>query len=564
MATGMQTGMRTGSRAGLTAGRGAPAKPSGGLGKIKDIWTGLGKGAKIGIVSLLVLAITGGICFSLVSSANKDVDLYTTKMTATDVKDVAQKLTENQIPHQVSVTGDGVLISPKIRSKAQALLAANGLPKHYVKTPTNTESSALTGKTAAEQKSLRQQMLEGEITESLRQFDGVADAYVKIAEPTEQFFKDDAKPITATVMIKLTPGTKLAESQVAAVVHLVSYSVPDLDKKNVKVVDAQMNDLTAMLEQGEDGSTGSSKQGKMETDKANELTKKAQKQLDDVFGAGKTKVACNVEYNFNQEEIKNKTVGGAGDQGTVVTGEQTKIERYKKDPGTGGGGESGAQMDGEEAEKAGMPSGDKKDSNYIQEIKSKKVAHNETIQTLVRKTPEIKRITCSVAVNNLKEDQVAKIGGLVKNAIGMNEERGDSFSVSSIPFSQVTLEATQGQSLLTGLNNRPAQGVPATQQGSAAGQMGVALSVMSLAALGLIGVFLMKQHRVQVGKSQPYLESSFSGSTSTDIADLVNDKSGKTTGNSETKVNTSDALEKLAKERPTKVAEMLKSTWLNG
>ena len=34
--------------------------------------------------------------------------------------------------------------------------------------------------------------------------------------------------------------------------------------------------------------------------------------------------------------------------------------------------------------------------------------------------------------------------------------------------------------------------------------------------------------------------------------------------NAETKVNTSDALEKLAKERPTKVAEMLKSTWLNG
>jgi len=365
-------------------------------------------------------------------------------------------------------------------------------------------------------------------------------------------------------MVKLTPGTKLNEAQVAAMVHLVAYGVPDLDKKNVKIVDSQMNDLTAMLEQTEDGTTGAAKQGQMETAKATELTKKAQKQLDDVFGPDKTKVAVNVEYNFTQEEIKNKTVGGAGDNGQVVTGEQTQVERYKKDPGNGGG-ENGAQMDGEEADKAALPSsGDKKDSNYIHETKSKKVDYNTTTQTVVRKNPEIKRITCSVAVNNLKDDQVNKIGGLVQNAIGMNPERGDVFSISSIPFHKTaTLDADQGAALRTAMENRPMVG---QEKGSNNGLQGMAtaLSVVSLAALGLIGVFLMKQHRVQVGKSQPYLESSFSGSTSTDIADLVNDKSGKTTGNSETKVNTSDALEKLAKEKPTKVAEMLKSTWLNG
>ena len=81
--------------------------------------------------------------------------------------------------------------------------------------------------------------------------------------------------------------------------------------------------------------------------------------------------------------------------------------------------------------------------------------------------------------------------------------------------------------------------------------------------LGLITVYLLKQHRVQTDRSQLHL-GSHHGSTSTDIADLLTDKSGKVTSVTETKVNTSDALEKLAKERPTKVAEMLKSTWLSG
>lgn len=564
MATGMQTGMRTGSRAGLTAGRGAPPKPSGGLGKIKDIWTNLGKGAKIGILPLVALAITGAICFSVVSSANKDVDLYTTKMTQTDVNDVAKALTAEQIPHQVNVTGDGILIHPKYRAKAQALLASQGLPKHVIKTANNTESSALAGKTASEQKQLRQQILEGEITESLRQFDGVADAYVKIAQPEETFFKDDAKAITAMVQLKLTPGTKLAENQIAAVVQLVSHSVPDLNAKDVKVVDAQMNDLTAQIETSEDGAVGVAKQDKMETAKANELTKKAQKQLDDVFGPGRTKVATNVEMDFSQEEVKTQTVGGAGDNGTVVVGRQSNTETYKKDSGSSGGDNGGAQMVGEEeTEKASLPSGGKKENGYSHVTTVEKIETNHVVSTVINKNPKIKRITCSVAVNNLKDDQVAKIGGLVEGAIGLNPERGDKINTYSVPFN---LDATMNPNASVGLisSKKPVEKDSADNKGGVAGQMGVALSVVSLMALGLIGVFLMKQHRVQVGKAQPYLESSFSGSTSTDIADLVNDKSGKSNANAETKVNTSDALEKLAKEKPTKMAEMLKSTWLNG
>ena len=564
----MQTGMRTGRRAGLTAGRGAPAgKPAGGLGKVKDIWTALGKGAKIGIVSLVVLLVVGVFASFKIGEANKDVDLYTTKLSPADVKDVAQKLTELQIQHQVNVTGDGVLISPKLRGKAQVQLAAYGLPKHAIKTPTNTASDGLSAKTSAEQKQLRQQMLEGELTESLRQFEGVADAYVKIAQPEETFFKDDSKPMTATVMLKLTPGTTLGERQVTAIIHLISFSVPDLDKKNVKVVDSSMTDLTAMVEQSEGGVVPSGKQSEMEAAKAAEMTKKAQKQLDAVFGANKTQVAVNCEMDFTQEETKNRTVGGPGDNGQVVVGEQKKTEVYRKNPdGTTSSVEGGTQMDGEEGSQASLPSGAKKDSNYEQSVVSKKVVHNQSDTTIVRKTPKISRLTCSVAVNNLKEDQVNKIAGLVQGAIGLDENRGDKLIVNSVPFAQKTLETAELADLASKMGARPVAGAPVGATGSpnVAGQMGVALSVISLMALGLIGVFLMKQHRVQVGKSQLVLDSTFNGTTSTDIADLVNDKSGKSNSNAETKVNTSDALEKLAKERPTKVAEMLKSTWLNG
>jgi len=52
------------------------------------------------------------------------------------------------------------------------------------------------------------------------------------------------------------------------------------------------------------------------------------------------------------------------------------------------------------------------------------------------------------------------------------------------------------------------------------------------------------------------------GSTTCDIANLLCDRSARSSAICESRVNTSDALERLAKEKPGKVAELLKSTWL--
>lgn len=565
MATGMNnTGMRgaTGSRA-MTAGRGAPGKPGGGpLGKFREIWAGLGKVAKIGICCVVGLALTGAITMSMVSSANKPVDLYTTKMTQNDVKDCAAKLTELGIEHQVNVTGEGILINPKLRGKAQAMLAANGLPRHPIQTPDNTPADGINAKTQAEARAQRQRLLEGQVTEALRQFEGVADAYVKIAAPEESFFRDDAKPTTATVMLKLTPGTRLNEQQVNAVVHHVSYSIPELDRKNVKVIDTQMNDLTAMIEHSEDGSVPAGKQSQMEGDKARELQKKAQAQLDQVLGPGRSSVQVSCEYDFKQVEKKHHGVGGAGDNGQVVTGSQTKREVYNKN-GQPGGESAATPLEGEGVDQAGLPGGKKDGNNYVQEIESKKVDYDRTDITEVRKTPEIKRISASLALDNLKDDQAQKIVGMVKGTLGINEERGDMLQVASLPFARQTLGTIQANQMLEAMNSQQ------TETAAAGGQIspqvvGLALFGPAVLLLGLIGVFLLKQHRVQVNKSQLMLDTTSGGTTSTDIADLLTDKSGRTTSTQETKVNTSDALEKLAKEKPTKVAEMLKSTWLSG
>lgn len=543
MATGIQTGMRTGSR--LATGRGPAAGPGGGgpLGKIGELWGKLSPKVKILLFVVIGLAITGGLTYSVISAANKPIELYPTKMSATDVDEVSKKLTDLGIEHKVAITGDSIMIHPNDRSRAQIELSKYGLPRHEVMTKAPEAGMGTT--TESQQRAMSQRILEGQITETLRQFDGVADAYVKLAIPEMTYFKDDQRSVTAMVMLKLTPGNKMNRSQIAAVMHLVAASVPDLKPENVRIVDKEGTDLTAMVPNTEDGAIGAMNPDELRMKDQDEKQAKVQAALDRVLGPGRSVATVNVEFDFSQTETTRKVMGP-----TVQTGSQEVIERYNRD---GGKSENGAQMSTSTASQGG-------NGGYENIKRATKAEASETVAKVVDRAPRIKRITCSVAIDNIPEEKRAMIAGLVKDTVGMDESRGDSCTVISMPFLGMRNDfISEGQNIMDG-GGAP---LPPKQSATIDPKM-VALMMFfpAMILLAVVAVFLLKQHKVQVDKSTPLLGAT-GGATASDISDLLNEKSGKTTAMGETRVNTTEQLEKLAKERPTKVAEMLKSTWLS-
>ena len=545
MATGIQTGMRTGSR--LATGRGPAAGPGGGgpLGKVGELWGKMSPKVKILLFVVIGLVVTGGLTYTVISASNKPVDLYPTKMTATDVNEVSKKLTELGIQHQVAVTGDTITIHPGDRNRAQIELSKYGLPRHEVMT--KAPDAGMGTQTESQQRAMGQRILEGQITETLRQFDGVADAYVKLAIPEMTYFKDDQRSVTAMVMLKLQPGIKMNRNQISAVMHLVAASVPDLKPENVQIVDKEGTDLTAMVPNGEDGALGAVTPAEMKDKDESDKQQKVQAALDRVLGPNRSVATVNVEFDYSQTETTRKVMGP-----TVEVGSQRVTEEYNRNSG-GSGSDNGAQMS------ANPGSGN--NGGYKNEKIATKREASETVAKVVDRAPRIKRITCSVAVDNIPEDKRAMIAGLVRDTVGLDESRGDSCTVISMPFmggkTAFLEEATSNMGGDGGY-------APPKAGGAAIDPKMVALMMFfpAMILLAVVAVFLLKQHKVQVDKSAPLLGAT-GGATASDISDLLNEKSGKTTAMGETRVNTTEQLEKLAKERPTKVAEMLKSTWLS-
>ncbi len=552
MATGIQTGMQRGSRSGISRGsalgKGAPGGGGGPLGKFTEIMKGLSKGMKIAIGGLVVVLVIGGLGIALHSQKNTYVDLYATKMTESDVREVSTALTDMQVDHRVNETKDGILLHPSQKIAMQGALASRSLPRTPVLTADKMEGGL--GKTAAEQKMMRQQLLEGEITLAFRAMEGINDARVKLAVPDKTYFQDDKKHTTARVLLSLKPEMQVNRERIKGMVNLVAASVPELRPEDVTILDTGGRDLTAMVPKDADGnSVASGTQLEIQANEEIRLQKKAQEALDAAM-PGRTKVSVNLDMDFSKVETENYTPGGAGDDGVVRSSHQIKREVLDR---------SGNKAGGEEAQQLNTSTG-KKDGDYLHEVESANFAYKQHKEKRIDTGFRVNRLTASVLADNVSEKEVAAISGFVQDAIGIDPARGDKISVNSFPF-----DRSLGQSV-DDFGQLPAAPMAEQGQGVPTGALvGVAVAGAAM-MLAVLGMFLFKQHSVR-GDQGNIISSPAGGLTSTSITDHFTAKDGKITAPANsagaTQVNTTDQLEQLVKERPTKVAEMLKSTWLS-
>ena len=560
MATGMQTGRRTGQsplRTGVSPGGNAGG---GGVGGILQKWTDLDSKKKTLIIVVGVVLIVAAIAFTSYTSSNKFVPLYSTQLTSSDAQTISTELSQMGIPYEMAEGGTGILISPKDKRKALLILASKGLPSRKIMTTNgNTDEGGFAPPTREEKERKYLQQLTGDLTETIRQIDGIADAYIKIVpKPQSAWGAEDKATASASIMLKMVPGAKISKQQIKGIVQLVAYSVDGLMPENVKIVDTTGKVLNNMVGDGADsdiaeGGSGTIQTKEMMETKAyeNKLKQNLQASLDKILGGpGRSEVQVSVELDFSQKEVESIKHGGpANVDGKVVVGEQIEKETYTSDPGKAGSGGT---------EQMANSSGDK--SNYIKIKKTTRVKTDQVKTRVVNTAHDIKRISCGVMLNGVTDPkQKASIEAFVKESIGYVPSRGDTVAVNSFPFTNTQL--------LEEMNNRPAAAAapPGYESGASSEKMPpwayAAMAVPVLLVIMLVMLFYIKQKNVQKEKQRLVLTTG-PGATVSDISDLLSDKEGKVTPPAATKVNTTDQLEKLAKEKPTKVAELLKSTWL--
>ena len=197
------------------------------------------------------------------------------------------------------MTGQLTVPSPRFH-EARIFLASQGLPKAGATGLDGLkEQSSMTTSQFMEQVKVNAAM-EQELARSIMQIGSVQSARVHLATPKQSVFVRDRTPPKASVVLAPYPGRAVSASQVQAIVHLVSSSVPYLAPDHVTVVDNVGKLMTESATEQKLGLTSAQEQHKQHLEEV--YRTRIMQILSPMVGEANVRSQVNLSLDFTQIE----------------------------------------------------------------------------------------------------------------------------------------------------------------------------------------------------------------------------------------------------------------------
>ncbi|MBW8779427.1 MAG: flagellar M-ring protein FliF [Burkholderiales bacterium] len=367
---------------------------------------------------------------------------------------VVAQLSTMQVPYKFAEGGTAILVPADKVNEVRLKLASAGLPKSSV-VGFELMDNAKFGQTQTQERVNLQRALEGELTRTIGSIDAVESARVHLALPNQNgFFREQQKP-SASVVLMLRGGRTLDRSQLAGIVHLVASSVPELQTKDVSVLDQTGALLTENGDransQGLDA-TQLQYRNQMEAG----YTKRIQELLEPVVGRENLRASVTADIDFSQSEATSEQFKPNGNPADATVRSQQSSDAG----GSAGNVPSGvpgassnqppvaatAPINGASAPLQAAQGGTVGANGHRETVTNYEV--DRTVRVTRNATGLVRHLNAAVVVNQkvntdakgkttstpLSPDEMDKLTALVQEAIGFDQTRGDSVKVINAPF----------------------------------------------------------------------------------------------------------------------------------
>ncbi|MDX1795874.1 MAG: flagellar basal-body MS-ring/collar protein FliF, partial [Hydrogenovibrio sp.] len=365
---------------------------------------------------------------------------------AKDMTEVIQTLEQEKVPYKIEDGSGAILVPEDVVHSLRLKLAAQGYPKQA---PTGYQLLDIDqgyGISQFKETTRYHRALEGELAKSVKTINAVKSARVMLGLPKRSVFVRKQQEPTASVAVQLYPGRGLSDEQVNAIVYLVSSSVPNMKPKNVTVVDQQGNLLTSDQQIG--GMSTSLKQLAYTRQIEDTLSRRIIKLLSPIVGGNhKVRAQVTAELDFTQQEQTRENY--EPDPEAIRSEQEIKEINRKDDPGgipgaltnqpprAGVAPETGYKQTGPDA---GVKSSKEK--------KTKNYELDRTVSHIKNSVGTIQRLSVAVVIDDkvgvdengktsrtpLTEDELKRYRQLVSDAVGLDENRGDTLSIVNATF----------------------------------------------------------------------------------------------------------------------------------
>src|ERR1700728_4589124 len=284
---------------------------------------------QVGLLAGVAAAVAAAVWLVLWSQGQNYSVLYG-QLSERASGQVMDALTAAGIEYKLSPSGAVSVPEAKVQ-EARIRLASQGLPQSDAMGIEMIQKDSPLGSSSMMESARYQSVLETELARTIMKVQGVQGARVHLALPKPSVFLQDAHKATASVMLNLYPGRRLEPGQVAAIVHLVASSVPELAASDVTLVD-QAGSLLNSPEDNSEAAVSTRQLGY--TRKLEEgYQRRIVELLEPLVGAGRVRATVTADVDFTVTE---ETRENYDPQKSTVRSEQTSNETRKGADGAEG------------------------------------------------------------------------------------------------------------------------------------------------------------------------------------------------------------------------------------
>ena len=397
------------------------------------------------VIGVIALAIC--ILFYLWVSAPTYRSVYP-GMSEADRQEAKEALDAAGFSPRIDINSGALQVDDDRYHEARILLASQDIPRSATAGGFENllEQGSMTTSRFMEQVSYRAAM-ETELAKSVTEIATIRGARVHLAEPQQSVFVRNQTPAKASVVVVPHPGRVVTQSQIRAIVHLVSSSVPYLPAENVSVVDNTGALLTDT--EGENAMTLTNAQAEHKRSLEMSYNRRIEQILASIVGMGNVRSEVDVALDFTEVE----TTYEEFDKGGVGPRTRSESLDFEQEAAIGASGLPGSFSNQPPAAPDFAQSGNlpEESSESASGVSSSSTTRNYELDREIRYVKQqvgrIDRVSVAVVINQdayispvegepdgINADELERLTEVVKGVVGFSEARGDTVAVVPSSF----------------------------------------------------------------------------------------------------------------------------------
>jgi flagellar M-ring protein FliF len=377
-------------------------------------------------------------------------------MSEADQQTAFETLKAAEFKPVVDTSSGQITIPANKYHEARIFLASKGIPKNgAMGIESLKDQSAMTTSQFMEQVRYVAAM-EQELAKTITQIDSIQTARVHLAMPKQSVFVRDRTPPKASIVVTPFPGRAITQTQVQALIHLVSSSVPLMTTENVTVVDNHGKLITESTGEASLGLTAAQSQHKQKMEEV--YRQRVTQILSPIVGDSNVRSQVNMSLDFTQTETTTE------DFDTKEKGPKTRSEASSEDRNSAkdAGGIPGSLSNTAPASPTtttntasnSNANANSADRSTITARSTRNYEIDRSVRHVKGATGTVERLSVAVVINErapvstkndkgeviegkatpYTDEEIQNMQSLVRGVVGYNEARGDVVTVVQAKF----------------------------------------------------------------------------------------------------------------------------------